>query len=96
MYIMMMMTVVSGIRMTVLLVTLLSSLMITTASPIYQDTSNLRPDLDAIRSHEAPDDVTMERIFHYPANFMRNLTWNRRLKPRFTDSNRPYSRLRSD
>ena len=89
------MTAVSGLRMTVLLVTLLSFLMITTASPIYQDTSNLTPDLDNIRSHEASG-VTMERIFHYPANFIRNLNWHRRVKPRFTDLGQPYSRLRSD
>ena len=95
MYFILLMTVVSGIRMTVLLVTLLSSLMITTTSPIYQDNSNLTPDLDNIRFHEASG-VTMERIFHYPANFIRNLNWHRRVKPRFTDSGRAYSRLRSD
>ena len=88
-------TVVSGIRMTVLLVTLVSPLLITTASSIYQDTSDLIPDLDALRDHAAPE-VMVQRMFHYPANFIRNINWNMRVKPRFKDSGRPYSRLRSD
>ena len=81
--------------MTVLLVTLISSIMIATTSPIYQDTNDLTPDLEDIRTHEAPE-VTMERIFHYPAKFMRDLKWNSHVRPRFKDSGRPYSRLRSD
>ena len=79
--------------MTGLLVTLISSLMIATTNPIYQDTSDLSPAMGDIRSHK---DVTMERIFPYPGKFMRNLNWKVQVRPRFSDSGRPYSRLRSD
>jgi len=82
----------SGVGMTVLLVTLLSSLLVTTTSPIYQDMTDLTPALDTIRNEDSPD-VRMEKIFHYhhPVSYIRNIYRNS--QPRLLDS-QPYSRLR--
>ena len=70
-----------------------SSPMSALSAPV--SSNGYHPDLEDIRTHEAPE-VTMERIFHYPAKFMRDLKWNNHVRPRFKDSGRPYSRLRSD